>query len=146
MIIDLLSNSQRYFTLHREFENAFTFIQRYTHFEPDRLHLPGSDMIAIIELAQGKSRSGARLEVHRKYIDIQYVFEGHEEIGWKPLKNCLSCSQPYHEEKDIQFFSDSPLVWTSLEKGFFAIFFPEDAHAPLASNSEVKKIIIKVPV
>jgi beta-galactosidase beta subunit len=33
-----------------------------------------------------------------------------------------------------------------LQPGSFAIFFPEDAHAPLSSTGRVHKIVVKVAV
>jgi beta-galactosidase beta subunit len=51
---------------------------------------------------------------------------------------------PYDSGKDCVFFKDKSNFWFKLSKGSFVIFFPEDAHAPLAGNSRVKKAVIKV--
>ena len=146
MIIDHISLADRYFALHESFEQAFEFISSFNEnvIEAKKFPLVDSSLIAILEPIQGKGHSKAQLEAHRKYIDIQYVLEGVEEIGWKPYRECQSCTQEYNPEKDIEFFSDPPLVWLTLKAGNFAIFFPTDAHAPLAGSGPVKKIIMKV--
>jgi len=52
----------------------------------------------------------------------------------------------YSEEKDIRFFHDAAASWISTPPGAFCIFFPEDAHAPLVSNGNIRKAIFKVAV
>ncbi|WP_068467953.1 YhcH/YjgK/YiaL family protein [Candidatus Protochlamydia phocaeensis] len=149
MIVDSLSRCQRYFKIHPGFEEAFQFLiqaSRTQTFHPSRTEIAGKQLIAIFEQVQGKSRQGAVLEAHRQYIDIQYTFSGFEEIGWKPLEECQQIKQDYQSDKDIAFFSDAPSLWIPLPATTFAIFFPEDAHAPLAAMGSANKIIMKVAV
>ena len=61
----------------------------------------------------------------------------------------LPCQKPqgeYDAEKDIEFFEDVPDSYVTVLPGEFAVFFPEDAHAPLIGTGEVHKVVIKVPV
>jgi beta-galactosidase beta subunit len=44
------------------------------------------------------------------------------------------------------FFRDRPDSWLSLPAGRLAIFFPDDAHAPLAGRGTLKKAIVKIAV
>ena len=88
-----------------------------------------------------------RWEAHKNYIDIQYILEGEEMIGWKP-ENQLELLEGYSEEKDIAFYSNSG-YWTPvyLQKDYFVILFPEDTHKPCCSAGKVanaKKIVFKV--
>ena len=48
--------------------------------------------------------------------------------------------------RDVTFFSDRPDSWLSLPAGHFAIFFPDDAHAPLAGRGTLKKAIVKIAI
>jgi biofilm protein TabA len=149
MILDTLDNCVRYFQIHPGFKEAFTFIQQAVlskQFNPSKKELLGPNLIAIQEICEGKTRHGAILEAHRKYIDIQYTFSGREEIGWKPFHDCKNISKPYDQEKDISFFGDSPAFWIPIPQGSFAIFYPDDAHAPLGCVETVNKIIMKVAV
>ena len=88
----------------------------------------------------------AKLECHRKYIDIQLVLEGVDEMGWKPLADCSEPVADYSAEKDIRFFRDAPASWIATPPGAFCIFFPEDAHAPLVASGNIRKVIFKIAV
>jgi YhcH/YjgK/YiaL family protein len=148
MILSALSQSDRYTALHPLFPRAFDYIRNTDLYAlaPGRYHLAGDDLIAIVEQVPGKTRDMARLECHRKYIDIQFVLDGTDEMGWKPLADCLNPVSDYSTEKDIQFFHDAPASWVATPPDHFCIFFPEDAHAPLVCNGTVRKVIFKVAV
>jgi len=111
-----------------------------------RDEIEGDKLIALVSRKIGKQRNEAKLEIHRKYIDIQYVVGGIDTMGWKPASDCSEILAPYDDEKDIGFFSDKPAMWFPVQLGTYAIFFPEDAHAPMVSNDEIYKIILKVAV
>ena len=55
-------------------------------------------------------------------------------------------SSPYDAEKDVQFFFDRPATWLAVTRGLFAVFYPEDAHAPLATLGPIHKAVVKVAV
>ncbi len=55
-------------------------------------------------------------------------------------------TEPYDEARDIVFFGDAPQTWTVLPTGKYMIFFPDDAHAPLAAAGPNTKAVIKVAV
>lgn len=148
MIFDNLANADRYATLHALFPRAFEFL-RNTDLKvlaPGRYPIEGERLFAIVETVAGRSRDQAKLERHRKYIDIQFVLEGTDEMGWKPVCDCGEPIADYHAEKDIQFFRDAPASWIATPPGAFCIFFPEDAHAPLVSNDGIRKVILKIAV
>jgi YhcH/YjgK/YiaL family protein len=148
MIFSALSQADRYAVLHPLFPRAFDYVRDTDLFNMTlgRYNIIGDDLIVIVDQAQGKTREVARLECHRKYIDIQLVLDGVEEMGWKPLADCLNPVSDYNAEKDIQFFTDAPASWIATPPDHFCIFFPEDAHAPLVSNSSVRKVIFKIAV
>lgn len=145
MIIDKLSRAERFFKIHLGFQAAFSFL-RAGKFIPGRHAIDQTSLIAIYEEAEALGKERSPLEIHRKYIDIQYIIGGKEAIGWKPLENCEKVSHPYDDEKDIGYFADEPLLWVPVSAGSLAIFFPEDAHAPLAGDGQIRRVIIKVPV
>jgi biofilm protein TabA len=148
MILSVLCQSSRYASLHPLFSQAFDYIRNTDLFAlaPGRYPIVGDDLFAIVEQVPGKTREMAKLECHRRYIDIQLVLEGDEQMGWKPHADCLNPVSDYSEEKDIRFFHDAPASWITVPPEYFCIFFPEDAHAPLVSNGTVRKVIFKVAV
>lgn len=132
--------------LHRHFLKAFDFLSTLEQegFPEGVFPIEKDELVAHIESTMGVGKKNAKLEAHKKYLDIQYVLSGEDIIGWKPFERCKTIEQPYLPEKDKMFFQDSPESWFSLKPGYFALFFPHDAHAPLAGNKPLKKVILKV--
>lgn len=148
MVLDELSESHRYVSLHPQFARAFAFLGRadIAALPPGRHAIDGDRLYVSIDVREGRERGGARLEAHRQYIDIQFTIDGQEEIGWMPLGRCSRPAGPFDESRDIIFFEDAPTTWVSVPPGRFAIFFPEDAHAPLGGSGLLKKAIVKIAV
>jgi len=148
MILDDLARAARYLRLHEGFRVGFDFLSRPDLLQLDggRHEIDGDRVFALINRDPGRGHAGARLEAHRKYIDIQYLVDGSEEIGWRPTAECKSLTDPYVEARDIMFFGDSPQTWIVLPVGKFMILYPEDAHAPLAATGDNVKAVIKVAV
>jgi biofilm protein TabA len=69
-----------------------------------------------------------------------------ETMGWKPRENCKEQKGDYNPEKDVLFYSDAPEMYFQLNDGQFAIFFPEDVHAPMIGEGAIKKLVIKVKI
>lgn len=149
MILDRLDNAERYEALYPGFRLAFDYLRKHHEgagLEPGRHEVEGLRIYASVGKDEGRGRDGARLEAHRKYIDIQYVVSGQEVIGWRHLGQCMETGQGYDAERDIEFFTAVPDVWVPVHPGLFAIFFPEDVHAPLAGHGHLHKIVMKVAV
>ncbi|MEJ2705542.1 MAG: YhcH/YjgK/YiaL family protein [Sedimentisphaerales bacterium] len=148
MILDKLDNAKNYYDMHPGFEKAFAFVRQsgLADLAPGRYEIDGDRLFCMISKGPGRTRAEAKLEAHRKYIDIQYVIGGTDEMGWKPTAHCKLVNTPYDAEKDIGFFNDEPTTWTPVPAGWFTIFFPCDAHAPLVSNAEIHKAVLKVAV
>jgi len=146
MIFSTLSQSSRYAALHPLFPRVFEYIRNtdLLALAPGRYPIVGEQLFVIVENVAGRTREAAQLECHRKYIDIQLVLEGIDEMGWKALADCTQPVSDYKE--DIQFFYDTPATWIATPPGAFCIFFPEDSHAPLVSNGNIRKAIFKIAV
>ena len=148
MILDTLAESARYAALHPGFPRAFAFLAAtdLTALPPGRHALDGDRMYVSIDHKDGRGREGARLEAHRRYIDIQFTIDGDEQIGWMPLAACGSPAAGFDESKDVGFFDVAVTTWLAVPPGSFAVFFPDDAHAPLAGRGPLKKAIVKIAV
>jgi biofilm protein TabA len=148
MVLDALPQLKRYLDLHPAFQIAAGFIvlRDLGKLAPDRYEIDGPRVYLSVDHKEGRGRGGARLESHRRHIDIQVTIAGHEEIGWKPVSVCQAPIGVFDEERDIQFYDDVPPIWLPVPPGYFAIFFPQDAHAPLAGTRLLKKAIFKIAV
>src|SRR5512143_2037319 len=148
MILDSLANADHYSALHPLFARAFDYLRttNLAVIDSGRFNIDGENLIAIFSKGAGRERSSAKLECHRRYIDIQYIISGNDEMGWKPLRDCHQPVSDFNKEKDIQFFNDEPESWITVPAGDFCLFFPEDAHAPLVSVGEIHKVVMKIAV
>ncbi len=148
MIVDRLQNAERIFGIHPGFRNAFEFLRRSDLSQlPDGRHeIADERLFAVIARDQGRGREKSLLEFHRKYIDIQYVINGADSIGWLPTAKCERIATPYDPDKDLGFYYDRPHTWLELFAGYFAVLYPDDAHAPLATEAPVHKAVVKVMV
>jgi biofilm protein TabA len=146
MILDILENAHRYLALHNGFAKAFEFLMRsdLKELPVGRYEIDGERVYGIVSKDPGRKKEDALLETHEKYIDIQLVLAGTDDMGWKPKSSCKHPSEEYDQEADIQFFADEPDAWLSTGSGAFAIFFPEDAHMPLISSGQIHKVVVKV--
>ena len=146
MILDSLTQADRYLVLHPLFARAFGFL-RGTDLRmlmPGRHAVQGEQIFAIVEACAGRTRAEAKLECHRRYLDIQLVLEGVDEMGWKPVAECVDPATDYDAARDIRFFNDAPSSWIATPPGSFCLFFPGDAHAPLVSAGTIRKVVVKV--
>ena len=148
MILDVLENAHRYLALHKGFAKAFDFLLR-----PDLKELPvgkyeidGDRVYAMVSKDAGRRKEDALLETHEKYIDIQLVLTGTDDMGWKSKSLCKQPTGGYDQKTDEQLFADKPDDWISTVSGAFVIFFPEDAHMPLISSGQLHKVVVKVAV
>jgi len=148
MIIDRLENAERYYDVHPAFERAFAFLRRsdLANLPDGRHEIDGDRLFCLISHSPARKRAEAPLEAHRKYIDIQYVLSGTDEMGWKPTATCSISAVSYDPDKDIEFFKDAPDRWMPVPAGSFAIFFPRDAHAPLVGSGKIHKAVLKIAV
>lgn len=148
MILDTLENAHQYEQLNKGFSKAFEFLSRSDLIKLDskKYEIDGNRVFAIIANEQGRQKDEAMLETHEKYIDIQFVLSGSDSMGWKPKASCKQALTEYNVEKDIQFFTDKPDTFVSVESGVYAIFFPEDAHLPLISDNMIHKVVVKIAV
>jgi YhcH/YjgK/YiaL family protein len=147
MILDKLENADRYVSLHPAFAAAFQWLREQA---PDglpagRAEISGDRLYASVMREGGRGQSAAKLETHRRYIDIQYLAAGSDLMGWAPTGQGLK-SLGYDSAKDLEFYTDEPEIWIPVPVGHFVIFFPEDAHAPMAGTEAMVKIVVKVAV
>lgn len=150
MIIDTLSNAEKYFCLHPLFEKAFTHIKSINldTIEPGSYEIDGPHLRGLVFNNPGMTAidSAAKFECHNKHIDIQLCVKGSEQIGWKSRTTCFSPNGEYNDEKDFVFYKDTPDMYFKLTDKQFAVFFPEDVHAPMIGEGIIKKLVIKVKI
>jgi biofilm protein TabA len=151
MIVDTLANADKYTSIHPLFAKAFEYIksQNLAELEIGKFDVAdGLKAIVAEKAGMTAAESIAKFECHNNNIDIQLCIRGNETIGWKPRSTCTSQKGDYNPEKDVVFYNDAPDMYFNLTDSQFAIFFPEDVHAPMIAINDqpVKKLVMKVKI
>jgi len=147
-VIGKIAEADKYVGLHPRFAKAFAFLKRpdLARLAVGRYEIDGDDCWATVSESPLHPFEGAKLEAHRKYIDIQAPLIGNETYGLA-LMDARALALPFDVEKDYVLFEGESKPVT-LHPGQFILFFPPlDAHAPCCSpdgEPTVKKVIIKV--
>ena len=149
MIKDHINNAHQYDDLHPNFWSVMEILQSLNldALQPGHIELDGKYVYININETKSKSETEAKLESHRKYIDIQMPLSGNETFGVKPTTECVKPIGEFDTERDIIFYEDTPTEYVTLNKGEFVIFFPDDAHAPCINTTDNHlKLIVKISV
>lgn len=147
MIIDNIKNAATYYKLGKNIKKALKYLQGsdFTSMQPGKYEIDGIDVYALVQEYETKLSCECQWEAHKKYIDIQYVAKGSEQIGYAYINN-LNLKKEYDQEKDYLLLRGSGDFFRC-NAGTFVILNDEDAHMPgvTADNQlRVKKVIVKV--
>ena len=149
MIVDRVEHDN-YYPYGSAWKTAFEFLGSITSdAEEKKYDIQNDDIYAIV--ACYNTKEPHKFEAHRKYVDIQCLLEGQENIESTAL-NGLTVDLPYDAEKDVELYTqtDNQKIVTHLMPGIFVAFFPHDAHMPGVSVSSspafVKKVAVKIKV
>ncbi len=150
MILGSLNNTATAEKAHPLFKKAFDYIKamdfKTMSATTSNIDLDGNNLFLSVSEYQGKTKEGAKMEAHQKYIDIQIPIVGTEQMGWLDIDKCTKVLSPYDSEKDLIFFYNSASSYFQVSPGDFVVFFPEDGHAPGIGIGEFKKAVIKVRI
>ena len=146
MVIDTIENLNKYESLNPLFSEVVAFLQSHNlqEMEDGKQLIHGDELFVNITSAKGKTPAEAVLETHEKMIDIQIPLSCPETYGYTPL--CRLPEAAYNADKDITKFPDLIAEsYVTCTPGMFAIFFPQDGHAPcISTESSIRKAIFKV--
>ncbi|MBQ1416531.1 MAG: YhcH/YjgK/YiaL family protein [Selenomonas sp.] len=119
----------------------------FTKVADGRYPIAGDKCFANVQRYNTRPEADCKPETHVKYVDIQYMVDGEEFMGWCPYSPDLEPLAPYDAEKDVTFYKalvpDSSIV---LSPGCFAVLYPEDVHRPQAAVNDIPSPVIKVVV
>ena len=149
MIVDKLKNARWYYGSGKKLQLALEWLQktRVAGMSAGRYEIDGANVYALVQEYISKPRKQGKLEAHRKYMDVQYIVSGVEQIGYANTEDA-KVSVPYDESKDA-LFVDTPCDMVTMRAGMFMILGPQDAHMPgitAISPQTVKKVVVKVIV
>mgnify|MGYP001367741875 FL=1 len=107
--------------------------------------------VFVIEQAYPtRLRADGFFESHRRFIDVQAIFEGEELMEVADIAR-MTVKQPYNEKRDLIIYADSTEAsLLRVYAGQAAVFYPCDVHMPTlrlrATAVNVRKSVVKIPV
>ena len=141
MIIDKTSNLELYKSLIPHLDVILNFARTAAEKPVGTYPYPGGRI--MIQEGETRALEGAEFESHKNFLDLQWILEGKEMMEYANIHD-LTETVPYNAEKDITFYKGFAKDYLTITPGMFAIFFPQDGHAPGVTPDGVKKVIVKV--
>lgn len=139
---------ENYKKLHPRFDVAFEALKKLVseNAEVGKYEIDGKNVYAIVQEYETKPMAAKKFEIHKEYIDIQYIVSGQEVMGFESLDK-LSPMGDYNPDAQFFYVNDA-CDRINLCAGEYVVFFPNEPHAPGAAiddiPSNVKKIVVKI--
>lgn len=133
-------------------EKALEFLRStdFTQLAPGVVEIDGRQIFAQILDLTTRPQQDNRPEVHRRYLDIQFLAWGEEKIGVAIDNGKNIISESLLETRDIIFYENAENESLfEMTPGNYAIFFPQDVHRPACNKhreTPIRKIVVKVAV
>lgn len=150
MILERLEHRGLYTGLGLGIPQALDYLARtdFSKLADGKQVLDGDRLFAMVQRYQARPVARARWEIHRRYLDVQYIVRGSERIGYAPYQEGLPVEEAYDAQRDIAFYRAAGVL-LPVRAGMFAILTPHELHAPgLApaepeATGEVLKVVVK---
>lgn len=134
-----------YTKLHPDFARAFEDIKKIIadNTEAGNYIIEEDKYFYMVQEYEAKLAANSKFEMHNKFIDIQYIIEGEEEIRFDVPEALKPGLPPKGDNVYFDIASDT-CDTVVLSAGEFAIIYPGEPHAPGIRHSENKKNIRKI--
>lgn len=152
MIFDKMENAKDYFEEYPQMKLVYEFSKKADEekLADGTYEIDDKKLFATIQSYKTKKQTPEMMfEVHKKYIDVQYIVQGIEKIRWAKLQNVSLVKEEYSSGKDIAFYEGNAQFDFTLTKGTFLFLTPNDAHLPgISAEKDVfaRKIVFKIAV
>lgn len=147
MTLERLERWRRY-EWTKPFRSAFEWLEGrdWSQTSVGRHEIDGDRVFAVV--SEYATKAAGPLETHRRYADVQFVAMGEETIEWSSRDDHLA-DGPYDADRDVGFLEGNG-VRLPLARGWFAVFWPGEPHAPgldpKQGTTAVLKAVVKVLV
>ncbi|MEW9701825.1 YhcH/YjgK/YiaL family protein [Paenibacillus sp. SI8] len=105
-------------------------------------------MYAIVMEFTSKLTEGTLAEKHETFLDIHYLLEGAETIGWALDVGQAPPVEDFLKERDYALYDQvHGEQRCQLTPGSFMILFPSDIHCPglsVHAPEQIRKVVIKI--
>ena len=147
MIYDKIENLSVYFDENSKFSKVEPVLKEFLNapFDSGKIEIDGDNMWCNVAKYNVEDNP-IKYEAHKEYADVQIMVDGEENIGWANFNEC-TVTEDFKEGCDIAFMDAPNGQLFALRKGYFMVFFPEDAHAPCRKSENADfahKLVFKV--
>ena len=146
MIVCPFKDLGRYAAIIPGLEEAVNAVNAMTEWIPGTIQLSGGNRILVQDVTTAPADSKI-CEAHRQYLDVQYIVEGEEVVGWAPLET-LTLEGEFNTTKDKGMYAGD-CDFLNIREGYCYVVFPEDAHMPgshLDKPQKYVKLVVKLEV
>ncbi|MBQ0000633.1 MAG: YhcH/YjgK/YiaL family protein [Clostridiales bacterium] len=151
MIIDQISNMSRYMSSHKNIATALQFIADHANdpeLQDGTYPIVPDEVIVHVVTKDTHAREAAKMEIHKKFMDIHYIIRGAERCAVAVLPPMEEID--YSDETDNGFWDCEDTFNVRIGEGEFYAVWPLEPHCPLCNAGEseenVRKFIVKVKV
>lgn len=151
MVADRLENAGRYVGLHKNITAALNFIQEHEKdidLQDGTYEVIPGEVIIHVVTKDTHAREEARMELHKKFMDIHYILQGAERCGIASLPEELTVD--YDSETDNGFWDCEDSYDVRIGEGEFCMVWPLEPHCPLCyaegKKETIRKMIGKIKV
>ena len=139
MIIDSIANAACYYSLHPSMEKALTYLAA-TDFSAKEQGKEYLDEGILISISRYKPVEPDRQEweAHDHCIDIQYIADGDEKLGYAPRPLMKFVEKKTGLDKKCY---KGEGVYLPMRKGDIAILFPQDVHKPKVNDGSAQQVV-----
>ena len=118
--------------------------------EPGKYEIEGQDIFAQVMNVNGDIIENKKPEVHKKYVDLQFIPEGGEILGFATDTGNNELDEDLFDSSDIKFYKNvENEVFIKSNPGDFFVFFPWDVHRPGCVEQvpkQMRKVVVKINI
>ncbi|MGF7046477.1 YhcH/YjgK/YiaL family protein [Paenibacillus sp. DS2015] len=149
MIVDRLSYLLKQHPLDSKIYQGVHFLENTDFSEQSvGVHEVDDEIFYVVAEYETKGAEECFWEAHQKYLDLHYIIEGSEQIGYEQIER-LTVKEAYNEEKDAEFFSGEVNSAVAVYAGDVLVCYPQDGHMTgiaIQEKVKVRKVILKVKI
>jgi len=127
-------------------DEAVAFLENATKETPNGKYPFTDDCFINVMDCDTKDDLTAMMEVHDKFVDVQFMIDGEEKIYYTD-RTPLELGEAYNEVKDRCFYKWEKGDIVTYQTGEAVVLYPQEAHLPgRAVNAPMtaKKAVMKV--
>lgn len=150
MILGHITQPETYAYLPEAFRRSLAFLKDtdMAALPTGRYDIDGDNIYVNVMAFDTQSANEKLAEVHKEYIDIQFLIRGEEYIGFALANENNPIAKEYDAESDF-YLVESMMgeAGATMTPGAFAIFLPEQPHKPgciVTTSKQIKKAVVKV--